>query len=266
MPFFKDIKRIIRVNKTEKQRIRDLERRYNEAHLSPSQHSSNVSSTLPTHHNHHDGDILNDASIHEISDNDAVSGVFKSKAPTEQEIAIKAAGEEGEKIAEDMLKSFVSHDIIKGYLSTENVCVEGSFFEIDFLVFKENVGLIVVEVKHYSGDISVINDQEIRQVKPSGESKTISNPRKQVQRTGHLLEKLLREFKCKPYPIYNMVLLSHPNATILQQESTEIPIVPIANFYEYLEQLPRSATIKISRTDYDKIVTGISKYTTEYND
>lgn len=56
--------------------------------------------------------------------------------PTEQEIAIKAAGEEGEKIAEDMLRYFVSHDIINGYLSTENVCVNGSFFEIDFLVFK----------------------------------------------------------------------------------------------------------------------------------
>jgi len=46
-----------------------------------------------------------------------------------------------------------------------------------------------------------MND-EIQQTKYSGEVKTVKSPIKQVRRAGQLLSQLLREYKCKPYPVH----------------------------------------------------------------
>ena len=107
---------------------------------------------------------------------------------------------------------------------------------------------------------------EIQQTKYSGEVKTVKSPIRQVRRAGQLLSQLLREYKCKPYPVHQVVVISHPDASISFQNDSSIPLLLTENLPKYLMQLPDRNNAKISLSDYEKIVEALRNNTIEYKD
>ena len=121
--------------------------------------------------------------------------VYRNHTPGERENdAIKRAGNRGEAIATDRLKSVLR----AGDRLYTNVCLEfeGQRTELDNVIVNEN-GVFIVEVKNYSGLLVGTEDMPTwTKIHKSagGETytKTVKNPIGQVKRQTYILAKLLR--------------------------------------------------------------------------
>lgn len=120
---------------------------------------------------------------------------YKQPAQSQYEIITpqKAAGIEGEWIAEHRIRSIIRDD--DHYYLNLQINFDGSRAELDNLIVNHN-GVFVIEVKNYSGILFGEEDDEwwkrIKNVYGEDVEEIIDNPIRQVERQAGILGSLLR--------------------------------------------------------------------------
>lgn len=87
--------------------------------------------------------------------------------------SVKDAGEFGESVMREKLKTMVG-SAIDGYISSNNMILGNKNFEIDFLALVPDFGLVLIEVKHYSGEVHCTSHDQWEQFQ-KGEIKYVKN-------------------------------------------------------------------------------------------
>lgn len=178
------------------------------------------------------------------------------------------AGDEGEFAFQVELERLKMHNLIDGFIKTRNIYFNGENFEIDFLIFVKNFGLIVAEVKYYSGTVRCTSEHEWVQIKPNGEEFLTRNASRQANRAAALLRKLL-ESKGQRWHTKQVVIFTHDNGKIFTGSeekglSPQTDILKISLFEDWLAAIPRKRNSYLTRTDCDVITRIIRANEREY--
>ena len=167
----------------------------------------------------------------------------------------KEAGDYGEKLMRAKLKE-LKGNLINGYITTENMIFKGRNFEVDFLVLMPKVGLIVVEVKHYAGEVYCNSDKEWYQISSQNGKKIYKNASLQSLRTTSLLKELLESKYIDKWPLLSVVVFTHPTAKIYKQTGEKRPQTEILKrnmFENWLCEQEQNINISFSTDDFNNI-------------
>lgn len=118
-----------------------------------------------------------------------------SSSDKREQREIKSAGNKGEAIFSNMIRSILRSDDV--LLNNISLSVNGKETEIDNLIINKN-GIFIIEVKNYNGTLyGNADDYEWTKVKisPGGNafSKKVKNPIKQMRRQIYVLSQYLKE-------------------------------------------------------------------------
>ncbi|EGU40192.1 hypothetical protein VII00023_15476 [Vibrio ichthyoenteri ATCC 700023] len=167
----------------------------------------------------------------------------------------KEAGNHGEKLMKTTLQE-LKGNVINGYITTENMVFNNKNFEIDFLVLAPHVGLVVVEVKHYSGKVYCSDDKNWHQINSQGIKKSYKNASLQSLRTKSLLSEILTSENINNWPLSSVVVFTHPTANIYKQKGTKSPQTEILirnTFKGWLNEQEKHDDVIFSIDDFNKI-------------
>ena len=156
--------------------------------------------------------------------------------------------------------------LINGYIKSENIFFARHNFEIDFLVLVPNVGLIVTEVKNWSGDIYASSGTTWRQVRRGGQQAEMKNPSLQVLRTAELVRELLSSYKLDQWPIYALVLVANRGASvhISPDDRPQSDVIKEHELTTWIKSRPKQEHIRFSRTDHERIRGAIKAHEEAY--
>ncbi|RJX68682.1 NERD domain-containing protein [Vibrio sinensis] len=167
----------------------------------------------------------------------------------------KEAGDHGEQLMKSSLQS-LNGRVINGYITTKNILFQKKNFEIDFLVLMPQVGLIVVEVKHYSGKVYCSNDKAWTQINSKGERNTYKNASLQSLRTISLLNEMLTSANVNNWPLLSVVVFTHPTANVFKKTGSASPQTDILKrdmFERWLNEQEKNDTVTFTIDDFHKI-------------
>lgn len=180
----------------------------------------------------------------------------------------ESAGRFGEKLLQEELRR-LKGTVINGYISSENLVFDGQNFEIDFLVMIPNFGLVLAEVKYYSGDVYCTDSDQWKQNKKNGSTKETKNASKQVLRTRALLKKLLMSKELCKWTIKPMVIFVHPDARIFKGKGIKRPqteILKLSMFEGWVnEQVQKNKTV-FTREDFESVYKVIKEHEKSYEE
>jgi len=125
------------------------------------------------------------------------------------------SGDIGEKVVRDVLVSLKSEKIISGFISSRNLYYYGKNFQIDFVVFIPKIGLLLIEVKNWKGEVKVTYKDKWTQV-VGEEISEFQNGSNQVLRTSNLLLQILEKMGKNIYPIRPLVVFSNDKVKLLK--------------------------------------------------
>jgi hypothetical protein len=178
-------------------------------------------------------------------------------------------GKLGESAVEKVLVDLVESGKISGFLKSENIFYYGRNFQIDFLLFVPKIGLVVLEVKNWQGEIIATSDDQWIQCFSSCSNKYY-NASKQVLRTSGLLLQILEKAKMNKFPIRSIVVFSDDNTVIVMPEndSNRLPqtdvimksMLPKWIIDNYIDNL----IFDIKAEDKDRMNNIIREYTKSY--
>lgn len=177
----------------------------------------------------------------------------------------KDAGEFGESVMREKLKTMIG-SAIDGYISSNNMLLGTKNFEIDFLALVPDFGLVLIEVKHYSGEIHCTSHDQWEQIQ-KGEIKYVKNGSKQVLRTQNLLIRTLEKEKMKKWDIKPIVVFTNQNSKIVcgwNEEKPQTDVIKISQIDDWISGLPKPNNVEFIKSDFDKIKKIIRSYEKEY--
>jgi len=129
------------------------------------------------------------------------------------------AGLYGETLLLKELERLKSKGIILDYGSTKNMVFEHKNFEMDAYALVQGVGIFVLEAKFYSGKVYLSHLDMWDNIKADGSNAPKQNPCLQLERTASLFRDLL-DSKYRPdWPIYPVVMLTHPGVEMASSDS-----------------------------------------------
>ena len=172
----------------------------------------------------------------------------------------EAAGAFGEARVVQAVKSMIGTEV-DGYITSSNIVHNGKNFEIDCLALVPEFGLVLMEVKYYSGKVTCTAGQWLR-TNRRGETEEMGNASRQVLRTERLLKTLLKSDKLDRWPITSVVIHAHPEVALRYGDGENAPqtdIVPLAHLHSYLSELPRDPSIHFTREDFEALRTAIKQ-------
>jgi hypothetical protein len=184
---------------------------------------------------------------------------------------VKIAGLEGEnkfQIKLDKLKKKLNFS----YTSSSNMLWGESWVaEIDFLLLVPNVGLVVVEVKNYSGKITCSNLDKWTRIKYDNyrnavDSSEEANVSKQVITTTNLLKKILASQNINKWKIIPLVLFVNDKAdiTIADDAIPQTDVTTFADFEKWLLKQPKNHYQQFTIDDTNQINEAIEKAQENY--
>lgn len=199
--------------------------------------------------------------LQDFNENSSTQPAKSKKTNTgNNQLDIKIAGLEGEKKFQDTLDD-LGTKLNSKYMSSGNMLYGQSWVaEIDFLVLVPNIGLVVVEVKNYSGEILCSNEDKWTRVKYDNYGNQVdttyeSNVSKQVITTTNQLKKILGWHRVNKWKITPVVVFVNPKAeiVILESNKPQTDVVTIDQFGNWLESLPKDYSQQFSDDDYQEI-------------
>lgn len=199
--------------------------------------------------------------LQDFNENTSTQPAKSKKTNTgNNQLDIKIAGLEGEQKFQDKLDD-LGTKLATRYISSGNMLYGQSWVaEIDFLVMVPNVGLVVVEVKNYNGEILCSNEDKWTRVKYDNYGNQVdttyeSNVSKQVITTTKMLTKILSWHKVNKWKITPVVVFVNPKAeiVILESNKPQTDVVTIDQFENWLESLPKDYSQQFSEDDYQQI-------------
>jgi len=176
------------------------------------------------------------------------------------------SGVRGERTVQEELRRLKGR-IINGYITSENMFFDNQNFEIDFLVMVPDVGLVVAEVKNYSGQVYCTAGDEWRQVTGAGTEALRRNASRQVLRTRALLKKMLMAHGLSRWPIIPLVIFVHPEARIFRGKGAAVPqtdIITLSMFEGWLESQRRKKGLGFDRNSFNSLHQLIKAHEREY--
>lgn len=123
------------------------------------------------------------------------------------------AGLYGEQLLLQQLEQ-MKGNTINAFGSSGNMVFNGRNYEIDAYALVPGLGIVVMEAKYYSGTLTLGNYDMWDRVDLNGENRPVKNSSKQVQRTVSIFADMLERHGLGKWPIYPLVVLTHPNAFI----------------------------------------------------
>lgn len=189
---------------------------------------------------------------------------FQRRNPFKDE---KEAGDHGESLVRKELLSLLYGDSLFSYIQTNNMVVNNRNFEIDFVLLVDQIGLVLVEVKYYSGQVKCTDDDDWQQIKKNGIVVKQRNASKQVLRARVLLKQLMMHRNLNRWTVHAVVLFAHETATILRglppkQPQTEI--LKLHNLPGWIERQPKNPGINFTRQDHETIKQALKSSEREY--
>lgn len=180
--------------------------------------------------------------------------------------SVEAAGEFGEERFKQVVREMIGISV-DGFITSGNIVHRGRNFEIDCLVLVPKFGLVLVEVKHYSGHLLCTSEDHWQQQKPNGDIKEIGNASRQVMRTERLLRELLQSGGLDRWPILSVVALTHDNVSLeygWHDKSPQTNIVHYQSFPRFVQDLPYDDSVVFTREDFDALNAIIKDHEQEY--
>lgn len=191
---------------------------------------------------------------------------FQKKTPSIQ--TTREAGDYGERLFWEEL-SRLKGKSINSFMRTGNLKCHGMNFQLDALVFVDRVGLVLVEVKYYSGTLYANSGLDTWiQVLPNDRLANPKNPWKQVLRAKDLLGKMLQYYlDCATWPIIPLVVLAHPQCSIIHLGSDPLfvsNVIKLENFEAWLSEQSLSQ-VKFYRFDHNFVHKTLEKHLQPYS-
>ena len=152
-------------------------------------------------------------------------------------------------------------------MSTKNLFFDNQNFEIDFLLLVPKVGLVLLEVKYYSGEVSCTDDRVWKQKNSRGVSVEHKNASLQVLRTRALLKKLLAAHNGCKWPIKSVVVFVHPKAVIfkaMQPNKPQTEVLTLNMLECWIDSLPKKNDIIFKQSDSNHIRSILTSAYREY--
>lgn len=177
-----------------------------------------------------------------------------------------AAGNYGEELIREELRSLKDSKTIAGFIRSKNILFYGRNFQIDFLVFAPKIGLITIEVKNWAGTVKATSFEKWAQVHIDI-TKEFSNPCLQVSRTCGLLLQILEKEKINKWPIRPLVVFVNPKAKILRSKINEpqTDIILKSMINKWIDENSSSEnSYKFTQEEFHSVLHAITKYTHEY--
>lgn len=170
------------------------------------------------------------------------------------------AGVYGESLLIDVIRPMIGAGV-NGYITSNNIVHNGTNFEIDCLALVPESGLVLMEVKYYSGQVKCTSGTWTR-TNRMGETVEMGNASRQVLRTERLLKTLLKSDNLDRWPITSLVVHAHPDVALRYGDGEHAPqtdIVPLAHLHSYLSELPKDPNVRFTRDDFEAIRTAIKQ-------
>ncbi|GAB4223775.1 MAG: hypothetical protein Kow0076_6360 [Francisella sp.] len=204
------------------------------------------------------------------SDNNQISKQLNKK-DNENQKNIKLAGIEGENKFQNMLDDLCNKLNIR-YISSGNMLYGKSWVgEIDFLIMMQNVGLIVVEVKNYTGEIICSSEDKWLRVKYDSYGNQVdttyeSNASIQVITTIKLLKNILNLHNINKWKIIPVVVFVNSKIKVLELEDNKAQtnVITIDKFENWLTSLPKDERQQFDEDSYNKISQAIQSAEDKY--
>ncbi|MES9870245.1 MAG: nuclease-related domain-containing protein, partial [Sedimenticola sp.] len=177
-------------------------------------------------------------------------------------------GQYGEMLLLKELERLKSEGKILDYGATRNIVFRNKNFEMDAYALVQNVGIIVMEAKFYSGKIYPTGFDMWDNVKPDGTNSPKKNPCLQIERTTTLFCDLLDSRDINKWPVYPCVVIAHPNAQLVWGESAPQYFILRLDMLEdqLSDGVDPDARIVFSDNDHDEIRKLLEEHEKEYVD
>lgn len=179
------------------------------------------------------------------------------------------AGYIGEIDVRNELRHLKEIGLIKGFIRSKNIIYFGNNFQIDFLILVPKIGLLIIEVKNWKGEIRTNFEKQWIQV--NGNHKNIQrNAALQVLRTAGLLLQVLEREKCNKWPIRPLVVFADNEAKVMQLQGEKAPQTDVIRLRKLKDWISTNSSQEIAyqftRNDFENIKMAICKYTEEYQE
>jgi uncharacterized RDD family membrane protein YckC len=178
------------------------------------------------------------------------------------------AGAYGETLLLNELERLKSGGVIGEYGSTHNMVFNNRNFELDGYAMVPGLGIIVMEAKFYSGKIYPGNMPHWDNIKTDGTNAPKKNPCVQLERSTNLFTELLESKGLFRWPVYSMVIMSHPGIQMVWGDSepqyTVLGINMLEDFIRH--DMQQDASIAFSNRDYAEIRDALQVHYREYVD
>ena len=176
------------------------------------------------------------------------------------------AGNHGEELVRSELIILKEKRVISGFIRSKNIEFYGKNFQIDFLVFSPSIGLIILEVKNWAGEVKATSSDKWVQ-EYAGKEKEFGNPCLQVSRTCGLCLQILEKGKINKWPIRPLVVFVNKNAKILKSKINEpqTDVILKSMIQSWInDNSSKEINYNFTKEEFNTVLNTISKYTKEY--
>ncbi len=178
------------------------------------------------------------------------------------------AGAYGETVLIKELEHLKTKGAIGDYGTTDNMVFNNRNFEIDGYAMIPDLGIVVMEAKFYSGKVYPTDLPHWDNIKSDGTNTAKKNPCIQLERTSNLLTELLESKGLLRWPVYSMVVLTHPGIDMAWGESLpKFPVVATNMLEDFIrDDMAADKAISFSEQDYHDVKSALTEHRHAYVD
>jgi len=168
-------------------------------------------------------------------------------------IGKREAGDRGERLVREQVKRQLGGTYVDGFIPTENMVWRGQNFEIDLLCLCSCIGLVLMEIKNFAGEVR-FRGEECLQIKSSGEEyRPDVSPIRQALRAQGILESLLREHGLD-YPVIPLVVMANPDMGLaVEPPDSRCAVVKLEDLPAWFDRLTHNSAIEFSEDNFKSI-------------
>lgn len=180
----------------------------------------------------------------------------------------KNKGALGEQLVLKEIKALKNNGIINDFFSSKNIKFFNHNFQIDILAFSSKIGLVVIEVKNWSGEVLTSLDSRWQQ-NIGKEEKKPENASLQCLKTANLFMRFLEYNGMNKWTIRPLVVFADRDAVIKRSEAerpqTDIILTKMIPDW-FAKNALADTTFSFTKEVVDEVKGLMSRYTKSYYD
>lgn len=178
------------------------------------------------------------------------------------------AGQYGEWLFQKELTR-LKGSVVNEYITSTNMTIDNWDFEIDFLILIPMIGLVVAEVKYYTGKVYCTSERTWSRIVNNKKTAEHGNASEQAIRTTALLKKILKRHGYDNWPVEPLVVFTHPTAHIFKARNKKGPqtdIIKLDMFEKWVLNHQKNQNVSFDRNEYEGLRAVIKGYEREYRE